>query len=258
MPQQILIMKHLFKSSLLLVVVCLVFASCSKDDDAAPDLDNVAFVFDAENPPVTIPQGLQSSSDSRALLANAFLSQANGIIAVVSSIQPPPGAAKSNTPINGRSNGRTRNTQENISVYTWTASDGGNSVSYAYQISETNTHYVFELFLKVNNDDYIKYWHSEQSKTGKQGFLELFGDYDDGQYTLRYEWAEVAGTFRFDVITSDSKISIISNADNSGSLKVYEEGKLETELTWNAAGTSGTYAEYDANGNVLESGVWPE
>ena len=197
-------MKHIFNSSLWLIIIALVISSCSKDEDVQPDFDDVAFTFDAENPPVTIPQGLQSSSDSRALLANAFLNQA-----------------------------------------------------YAYQVSETNTHYVFELFLKVNNDDYIKYWHSEQSKTGKQGFLELFGDYDD-DYTLRYEWAEVAGVFHFDMITSDTTINIISNPDHSGSLKVYEDGQLETEITWNASGTAGTYAEYDSDGNLEESGTWPE
>jgi hypothetical protein len=250
-------MKRLFNSSLWLIIIALIITSCSKDEDVQPDLDDVEFTFDAENPPVTIPQGLQTSSDSRALLANAFLNQANGIIAIVSSIQPPPGADKSSTPINGRSNGRVANTKENVSVYTWIASDGNNSVSYAYQVSETSTHYVFELFLKVNNDDYIRYWHSEQSKTGKQGFLELFGDYDEGNYTLRYEWAEVAGVFHFDMITADTEINIISNPDHSGSLKVYENGQLETELTWNAGGTAGTYAEYDSEGNLEESGVWP-
>ncbi len=249
-------MKHIFNSSLWLIIIALVISSCSKDEDIQPDFDDVEFTFDAENPPVAIPQGLQSSSDSRALLANAFLNQANGIISIVASIQPPPGATKSSTPINGRSNGRVASTKENISVYTWTASDGSSSVSYAYQVSETNTHYVFELFLKVNDDDYIKYWHSEQSKTGKQGFLELFGDYDD-DYTLRYEWAEVAGVFHFDMITSDTTIKIISNPDHSGSLKVYEDGQLETEITWNATGTAGAFAEYDSDGNLVESGVWP-
>lgn len=246
---QTIIMKRLFNSSLWLMVMAFVIMSCSKDEEVQPDLDNVEFTFDAENPPVTIPPGLQSSNDNRALLANAFLSQANGIISLVSAIQPPPGATRSDTPISG-SNG-------NVTVYIWSASDGGRSVSYAYQVSETSTHYVFELFMKLNNDHYTRYWHSQQSKSGKQGFLELFGDDEEG-FSLRYEWVEIAGVFHFDLISSDTKINIISNPDNSGSLKFYEGGKLETELTWNADGTAGTYAEYDAHGNLEESGVWPE
>ncbi|GAB1446829.1 MAG: hypothetical protein KF860_02770 [Cyclobacteriaceae bacterium] len=254
-------MKRLFNSSLWLIIVALIFTSCSKDEDVQPDFEDVEFGFDIDNPPLIIPDGIKNSTDMNAGQIYGHLTMANSIVYIVSAMQPPSGATKSDESIFGRiggDSGRTANIKTNVSAYTWTITDGNESLTYGYQLSETSTHYIFELFIKENNNEFIKYWHSERSKNGKQGFLELY-DEDDHSLSIRFEWDETAlGVFRFNILSDNEKINITSNPDYSGSIKVFENGKLQNHITWNANGTAGTYVYYNSNEEVEESGVWPE
>ncbi len=242
-------------------VLLLAVASCSKDDDPTvqSDLSSAELSFKAGEAPVVIPTGLAQSDDPIAQSAVAYLSQANEMANFISEMQPPAGATKSSTPINGKVNTGGR-TEADFLVYTWT---DGNYI-YAYQISETDTKYVFELFWKFSDtSDFVRYILAEETKikseTTLDGFLEVYSLFSESEdYQLRYEWNKDAdGTFHFDLLTPNDafRISIVSNPDNSGSVKYFFSGSIYYDITWNADG-SGSWILYDLEGNISDSGTW--
>ncbi|MEO0554929.1 MAG: hypothetical protein AAF149_17110 [Bacteroidota bacterium] len=257
------ILKFLTFSFIILLAI-----SCGDDDGeevtVTPGLEDVEFTFSATEPPIDIQTApLLQSSDPNANQVGIWISQTDFFSSFLENFQAPAGAAKSTTPIGGKSskNGRT---QEDVIVYTYTISEGGTSISVAYQISETSTSYVFEIFWKFDGTDYVKFIHAEESKDElRDGFMDIFavdpGSEEDEDFFLRYEWSETAaGLFTFKVFDVDEgfRLTIVSNPDNSGSLTVEFDGILNYEATWNSAGTAGTYATYDFDGNLISTGTW--
>ncbi|HNP17609.1 MAG TPA: hypothetical protein PKL31_04165 [Fulvivirga sp.] len=252
------------KLNLTLFVFCVLFlavTSCSKDDDpvAQNELSSAELSFEVGEDPVVIPTGLAQSDDPMAQSAVAYLTQANEMSDFISKMQPPAGATKSSTAINSKVNSGGR-TEGDVLVYTWT---DGNYI-YAYQISETDTKYVFELFWKFSDtSDFVRYILAEETKIKSgstlDGFLEvysLFGESED--YQLRYQWDEdTDGTFRFDLLMQNNafKINIVSNTDNSGSVKYFISGSIFYDISWNTDG-SGSWIIYDDEGNISDSGTW--
>jgi hypothetical protein len=247
---------NLKRNAFVLFALLFIAVSCKDDEPAVQqDLSTAELSFKTGEDPVAIPSGLLQSTDPNAQQAVVFLEQANGMADLISSLQPPTGATKSSTPINGKSSNGGR-TEVAYVVYTWTS---GNT-TIAYQISETSTEYIFELFWKLSPDsEFLKYLHAEESKLGKEGFLnsyDPFGTTTD--YLVRYQWNEVSdGTFYFDLLTQGDEftINIVSNPDNSGSVKYYVSKELYYDIAWNADG-SGSWILYDFDGTVNSSGSW--
>ncbi len=249
------IKKLLFLSIALLIG----FTSCNDDDEnsSSSDLASASLSFNANEPPITVPTAMSQSSDPMAAQTAGFIEMANGMSTYISLMQPPTGAAKSSTPV-GRKSGDNGRTENNVVVYTWTEGD----VSIAYQISETSTNYIFELFWKFSpTEDFKKYLHAEESKLSREGFFEFYNIFDEiniDQYVFRYQWREAAdGTFYFDFLSVDGgfEMNIISNPDNSGSIQYYSEGSLFYDIEWNADG-SGSWVYYNEDGTVADSGEW--
>ncbi len=71
---------------------------------------------------------------------------------------------------------------------------------------------------------------------------------------LRWEWSESAGVFTMTLTGVDGvdtwEVTLVVNADGSGYVEV-TDGTDYWKLTWNAAGTSGTWTD------GVDSGVWP-
>ncbi|MTI20586.1 hypothetical protein E1176_06100 [Fulvivirga sp. RKSG066] len=248
----------------LLALVAVLATACSKDDEPSPDqqLEQAALAFDQENPPIEIPSSIASSNSEEAKAINSFMEQVNTLTNHSYYFEVPEGAEKSTKPIN--TNGRTSATKENVIVYTWTSSDGqGNSITVAYQISEDDLFYYFEYFMNYNDDGFISVVKGAESKSDlMEGYLEIFSNANnDGSSALRYQWKESAdGSFTFDYFIFDSKLSLVVNADGSGTLQSFSGDDnggyvIEVEYTWNAEGTAGTFTLYD-QGEVSTTGDW--
>lgn len=243
------------KNILLAFIAIGLITACSKDEEAKPEqeLKEASFGFDAEDPPIEVPTALETSDNEQAQQIATYLNSINSITTYTSYFNAPDDAEVSNTPINtGTSGGRMSATQENVVVYTWTYTQGDESVTYAYQVSEDNQFYYFEYFIKYNDDPYLSLIKGAESKADlKEGYLEWFSDYGSDEYLLRYEWTENAdGSFVFNYYASSYTIELNIAADGSGTIDYYESGNLFANYTWNAAGTEGSYTTYDSEGNA--------
>ncbi|MEQ8928010.1 MAG: hypothetical protein RLO81_19490 [Fulvivirga sp.] len=240
----------------LLFVIAL--TSCKDDEDSTPaqSLENAELSFSASETPIELPAAMLSSDDPVAQQAVGYVQQINSMTNQLSLFDVPAGATKSTTPIGKKSsdNGRT---EEDYLVYTYT--DGDYSV--AYQISETTTHYVFELFWKLSPEsDYIKIVGAQESKLIREGFLEYFdfSGQNQNEFVFRYEWSEDPnGVLYFDLLTANDafRINAIINPNNSGSINYYADGDLFYTINWNADG-SGSWIQFDSEGNSVNSGEW--
>lgn len=259
-----------------LMVLTLLFfaASCGDDDDGgsvSPDLENAEFAFETSAPPITVPSALSGSNNQEAATINGYLQLANSMTGWLTLFEAPQSATKSNTPIGRKAAALNGRTQEDVVVYTWTYDDrAGTGVVFtvAYQISETDSDYIFETFWKINDGEFVKVLYAEESKDDlRNGYMEIYvfalfdeeSDVLTDDYFFRYEWSEEAdGAFAFRFVDSEGSIEmeILVNADNSGSLTYELDGNLFYEATWNATGTSGTYASYGFDGELIESGTW--
>ncbi|QSE96572.1 hypothetical protein [Fulvivirga lutea] len=239
-----------------LLAFTIVLAGCNDDDDSTPSqsLENAELSFSASDTPIELPAAMLASDDPNAQLAVGYVQQINGLSTQLSLFEVPAGATKSTTPIGkkGAENGRT---EEDYLVYTFT--DGDYSV--AYQISETTTHYVFELFWKFTPEsDYVKIVKAQESKLIREGFLEYYTGQAESEFVFRYEWFEDPdGVLYFDLLTSDDefRINAIINPNNSGTIDYYINGVIFYEISWNADG-SGSWRSYDFEGNLSETGEW--
>ncbi|MCG8385327.1 MAG: hypothetical protein MJA30_07290 [Cytophagales bacterium] len=258
-------MKNLVKFFSL--VFFLAFAvSCGDDDSDSPstNLENAEFEFNMAEPPITVPSALAQSTDANAQQINTWLATANEMTNLLSNFEIQPGATKSNTPVGkqGAVNGRTK---EDVVVYTYTQSDDqGNSISVAYQISEEENNYIFEVFWQYNEGGFQRLIYAEESKDPlRNGFMEVYltdptSPVSSSEFILRYEWEETAAGFTFRVFDSGDafELMIVVLPDNSGSLTLSYSGVRSYEATWNADGTSGTFSTFDSEGNEESSGTW--
>lgn len=254
-------MKTIQKLTLALIIFSLIFSiSCSKDDDTTIDLTDVEFSFDINNPPIdpTLINNLLASTDANASLIGSQLSIANLMSVWFYLFDQPAGAVQSNVPI-GTCGG-------NALVYTYNLSEENETASIAFQLCETDSKYTFQAFFSENGSAFELFMYAEESKLElKQGYMEVYtsglGESSiSSTVVLKYTWNENAdGSFDFVVADSegDFKLTIGLNADSSGTLEIEESGSPYYEATWNADGTAGTYAYYDGEGNITDSGNWP-
>ena len=235
------------------------FSSCKDDDESTPSqsLENAKPSFSASDTPIELPQAMVSSTDPVAQTAVGYVESINALTTQLSYFdQIPAGATKSTTPIGRKStNGRI---ETDYIVYTW--SDGQGS-TFAYQVSETTSTYVWEFFYQSSPDvDYVKIMRVEESKLIRSGSLEYYNFFDNTStdYIIKYTWNEDPdGTLYFDMLTPDNSITInaVISPDNSGNIKYYLGGDLYYDISWTSSGT-GSWTLYNFDGSVSESGTW--
>jgi hypothetical protein len=243
----------------LLLSAAIIASACSDDDDKKSSLENAKLSFAQDATVIEAPAGLQNSSDEHAQMANQWVMLANGMTQYFSFMQFPEGASKSNTRITA-ANGRTKQTGD-VLVYIW--SDDQSGYSIGYQVSEESDKYVWEIFLKENGGDWLKYFHAEEKKDRSAGLMKVYDIYGDGgdntsAVIFQYEWARANGelTLTFSDSFSDSVLEIVINENTgAGSVVSIEDGITTYEMTWDAAG-NGTWTYYDETGEVSDSGTW--
>ncbi|WP_420577926.1 hypothetical protein [Ekhidna sp.] len=245
-------MKHLRKITLLLAVFALLFSISCGDDDAGPDLSEVEIAFDSSNPPVSpsIITTMTSSSDPNAQEVGSNLATINAFTGWSAFFQQQQGATKTSTPI-GTCGG-------DAVVYTYSTDSGNGTYTISYQICDEGDVYSFQMFYSENGSTPQLFIYAEQSKSGDQGYMNVYGSglgFAETQPVIIYAWEKNAdNSFTFTITDSEESYlyTINVNEDNSGDLSYVIDGTLYYEATWNATGTAGTYT----NHNSGESGTW--
>lgn len=237
-------------SVLSLFSVGLIFlSSCNKNDPEPAKGDDFKLgLFDLET--ITTPEAMQQSSDAHAQQANAQVLSLNTFKIYQAFFLFPVGAEKSNTPINGRRAG-------DYTVYRWTAGDGS---EVAYQYRQVGDEILFDIFLKENGSDYVKFIDGKQFIGRSAGVMHIYekGFNSTTLVAVEYQWDYQNGKSTSSMKTfgdEEALLEVISNEDKSGELTVKENGVVRGTWSWNAAGT-GTWVEYNADGSISDQGSW--
>lgn len=240
----------------LLLSAAVFAAACSDDDDnnKKSSLENAKLSFSANQDVIEAPAGLKNSDNEYALMAASFVEMANGLTNYVGFLEAPQGAKKSSSRITA-ANGRSKETGD-VLVYTW-SDDQGNTVGY--QISEEANKYVFEIFFKETGSDWLKYFHVEETKDGKEGLMKIYDFQGDNKskVVFQYTWTRANGflTLTFTDNESDSSLVItVNETTGAGSVETYQEGVKTYKIAWDAEG-NGSWAYYE-DGEVAEDGEW--
>ncbi len=238
---------------ILLLAVAIFSASCSKDEDAAPSLEQKSLSIAESATVIEAPSALLASEDEHAMQAAGLISMSNSLGAYTSYFNVPEGAAKSSTQISA-SNARVKATGD-VVVYEWSDAKGN---SVGYQISETSDSYAFEVFTKSTGADWVKYIGAEEKKDKSSGFLTIYDPTSvDAAVTLvSYTWGHSGDIFTFTMSSPDAfefTLSVNKNT-KAGSAVYFVGGKKQYEMAWDSAG-AGSWSTFDEKGGTL-SGTW--
>ncbi len=236
-------------------VLALTFMACGSDDEVETPKTTapvIALAFNALNPPVSVPGPLSASSSQKAEEIVDILRSANAITSYGSYFIVPEDAEVSQNPVAGSSV-----QSPNTTVYSWTFNNGSQFVNTAYQISEAEGNYQFEIYFDFGDGLSKSLEGRESVNELRNGFLIDYGLNGSSQIQLDYEWTESsADGFNITLINAGKRIEIHIANDNSGAADVFINDIPNASYTWDGAGTSGSYIYFNSNGTVLQSGNW--
>lgn len=240
-----------------LIGLALFAAACSNDDDdAKPNLGKKKLsLLEAE--PITAPSALANSESPQAQLAASLIASTNIMSAYAQLFDTPAGATKSSSKITA-SNGRVNDTGD-FETYVWEDDDSGQSV--AYQVSEESKSYVFEIFMKFdNNSEWIKLMDVEERKDQSAGSLTVYNFESDDASTilLEYSWTRGNNIVELTMKTYDEEVEtlhLVYNEKTQAGSITFEGIDDSFEMEWDSDG-NGTYTYFDENGEISEEGEW--
>ncbi len=240
---------------LALIVMMAVIASCSKDDEPAPNIENAALSFNTDRPVLEVPDGLLTSEDPMAVMAANWVLLANGISTNLLMFDHPAGAVKSTdliTPVNGRT------TADEGVVYTWEDPEFG---GVAYQIRDGGDKYIFEYFYRGPDDaGWYRYLYAQEMKDRSSGYMTISDVWSDnrGDEIMRWTWTRKGDLFTFSMSSEQDMFRFVVevNTKTKAGSVVYYEGEMKWyEIIWDAQG-KGTWQQFNDEGVVVESGNW--
>ncbi len=200
--------------------------------------------------PVTVPAHMLESQDSMAMMAVAYVDMANSMSSLVDTYFTPPGGKACAVKTDGPP-----------WEYTWTDS----SLTVTMTIDEMVGGYQWEIVLD-GTDGFYAYsdWlmmSAEQTTDGSSGSMIL---YQPVTTEIDSEWSwstDAYGVYTFVMTTygsPGSRIEIVVNLDQSGSIDFYDESggayEMVFRVEWAADGT-GSYWMY-SGGVEQDSGTW--
>jgi hypothetical protein len=218
-----------------LVLFVAAFTGCKKDEEQTAQVAQMKLTENLSK--LGIPDAIKNSSNTNAQQVVSYYDEAMSIDDYAGWFDMPNDA-----------------THDGDNYY-W--SYGGYSVWGVYD--ETSTGYNRDIYFKTSETGKQKYIHSEESKDGKTGTMEVYNflsDQDELLYT--YDWVfDSQGNLSLSYKWADSSLEydIVSNVDLSGSAKYYFDGKLSYDFQWNSDG-SGSYKIYNNDGTVAYSESW--
>ena len=226
-------------TSLFVIMGFLIFTSCSNNDEKIindmkeEELSEVMEDFQKKIQRIEIPDALKENSDANAQQTNVYFNLIKNYGIIFSSyFTIPANADIQSSTIVGRGNSTGNN-----KTYTW--SDGNTTINYT--ITESSDRYTF--LYKIVSPDYTgKLLDGYSLKDGSYAELNLI-DPSNNNLSLSLKWSFSETTSTLEVNTDDNKFVLKSNNDNSGNIKVYENGALSSECKWNTNG-SGSLINY--------------
>lgn len=244
------------KITKLLLLLLAVFAFSCSDDDDEPALEKKTLSFAEKTEVVSAPTAMQASVDPMAEMAVNWIATLNAMTSATANMHIPEGASKSSAQITA-DNGRVKEDGDYV-VYTW--HDEQNDFSIGYQIRETSDSYVFEGFMMLPDmDKWLKYFEAEEKKDRSSGHMKIFNIFGDDPSAVlySYEWSRSADILSLTVTVLDSeRIELaINEKTKAGSIVYTYNGVKQYEMNWDAQG-NGEWAQYDEQGEVVESGTW--
>lgn len=216
------------------VLFILVFTGCKKSSDV---IEASHMKLEDKLSKLGVPEVMKNSSNENAQQAVSYFDQVTSVSDNFGFFDVPDDATRDGN------------------NYYW--SYGGFSLWEVY--SDKGSSYTWDVYIKTTETSKEKYYHSEESKDGNSGRLEMYNyavSTDDLVYT--WDWSfDSKGNMTMTEAWADGsfKYVIVSNVDLSGSAKMYTNGKLFYEFVWNSDG-SGSYKYYDDNGAVILSDSW--
>lgn len=221
-----IIKKNLKMYMLLAVLVSNLFISCSEsenkviDDSPEENLSELVMQdFASTINDIQIPSSLAQSSDPYGSQVNLQIQLFKGFTSAFASLFTVP------------ENAVTTNSQ----TYTWSAQ----GISFNYKITESSDRYTFSYDI-VSQEYTGNYLSGYQLKDGSVAEITFLGN---GEESLKLKWTNLDNVAKMEMDVDGSKLILESNLDdNSGSMKIYDGGKLSASISWNADG-SGTYVD---------------
>ncbi len=239
------------KFLIILLVALFTFsiAGCSNDEDNNPVEPQPKGPAKLQIKEVTVPQHLAQAQDPYAQMVNGFIQLANSFKNFTMFFTPPSGAT---------------HVPKSMGVNDeWTWNNGDITVRLVYEETGDMVHWkvyltgTYEGFTATN-------WlgmEAEQTLDGSSGHLVVYEPVTS-DIAVEWDWSansDGSYTFEYTDMDSQNKISITVNADNSGTLKLYEDinnqSYMHYQITWTPAG-NGHWWEYDTQGNIVAQGSW--
>lgn len=222
-----------------LLLGSLVFVSCREDEpEPEPKKETPTSCFLEERSPYTVPSSLQQNQNAGALITYSY---AVAVQNIPLSIGPfffiPESAVNTNN--------------------TWTWDDlAGNTLTHVYTESASQNCVTISLTGPDQADGV--YYESCEDKDCGSGVVKFFDPEIGGILTDEIAWQDNGGGSGFVSIADvpeAGKVTVTYNADNSGTVVDITDGVIVWESNWNADG-SGSYVEYDSQGNQVNAGSW--
>ncbi|UII22574.1 hypothetical protein [Fulvivirga ligni] len=237
------------KFFLTLFVLAISLFSCSKDDEPSDPKLSETNLFFMDEEIINLPTGLTQSDDPRANTLSFYMTYI-GILSSYGSYFTVPEGASTSGPITA-SNGRLSDNTETY-VYNY----GGYII--ANQITDQGSSYLYEVFVKIENEDYKKWYEASQKKDKSEATFTYLDPEEDERVEL-VSWTikkNDNGYFIRYVTAEDEGVTEIqSNTDKSGTMVVIENGVKKYEYSWDSVG-NGTWKEYNGQGNLIDEGGW--
>lgn len=251
---------NIFKSILYPVLfVCTFFLVSCKDDadeELTPsnEMNDVALEFIKRKQLIILPSGLLASTDAMAKNTVETVKPFNDMMEAVYAIGdlPRAEAVYSAIPLIAVTG--------DVDVYTW--NDATTGEAWAYQISEQNDRYVFDVFGKDGklHKEWFRLLHAEEKKDKSSSFVALYNPLESNPNVLpyvSYTWTLDKLEAHIDIADSDNpsvkyKFTLSYNkTDKSGSYKMYSNNVLTLETAWDTKG-SGKWRSLNVDGNFVE------
>lgn len=237
----------------------LMITSCSKDsknEEEPTEAITAPFqtrLFAEEIP--TLPTDLKTFTNAHAVELVDNFEEVTSYSDNKDIMTIPAGSVLSHTPVN-LSNARPanmNNTAEiDYTVYTYTVKSSDQIIEMIYQFSVQNGMDVFELFMGSNKLEMMKMFEIRQTQDGKSGTMtsSLFGL---SAFYWTWEIQNDGSLFITYIIGSGdykSTWKLHYNKDMSGNMKLFKQGNLGMEYTWDSTG-HGTWSNYweETNGS---------
>ncbi len=218
----------------------IIFTSCSNNDEGEiidkikeEELSEVMEDFQKKIESIEVPNALRENSDVNAQQTETYFNLIKNYgITFSSFFTIPENASFENNSVVGRGT-----FTGNSETYTW--SSGNTTINYT--ITELVDRYTF-IYKIVSPDFTGKLLDGYSLKDGSYAELNLI-DPSNSNLSLSLKWTYTENMSKVEINIDSNKFLLESNKDNSGNIKVYENGALSSECKWNADG-SGSLINY--------------